>query len=63
MSEIHTVKTGDGLDSLWAISKNYSVSFQELKKLNPLIMNRKPEDDPTYGWIRAYPVNTDTHYM
>jgi LysM domain len=51
MADIHVVKKNDGLDSLWSISKHYGVSYQELKALNPEIMNRTAEGDSKHGWI------------
>jgi hypothetical protein len=42
MSRTHTVQNGDGLDSLWKISKAYGVSFQEVKKLNSVFKGRQP---------------------
>ena len=47
----HVVQRGDQLDSFWAISKHYCVSYAELKKLNPDLMNRYPPDDAKHGYL------------
>ena len=51
MAGTHTVREGDGLDSLWKISRHYKVSFAEIKALNPQIMERHPVSHPHHGWI------------
>ncbi|MCP4349978.1 MAG: hypothetical protein GY795_31235 [Desulfobacterales bacterium] len=47
----HVVKKGDGLNGLWKISKHYKVSYFEVIKSNPHIMNRLPKNHPNHGWI------------
>ena len=48
MLKKYTVKEGD---TLWSIAKQHHVSFQELKKANPAVMNRYPKEDRRYGWV------------
>jgi hypothetical protein len=48
MAKKYTVKKGD---TLWRIAKQHNVSFQELKKANPDVMDRYPKGDKRYGWV------------
>jgi hypothetical protein len=51
MPNIHTVNAKDGLSSLWLIAKHYRVTFEELQRRNPSVMNRLPIGHPRHGWL------------